>query len=333
MRLEFSAGIMVYKYVDGAPSFLFMKRHQFLDLPKGHIEKGENAYTAAIRETKEEAGINVRPAPFFRHQMNYYFKDGKTQIRKKVTMFLGEMPPGQKVTVSKEHVGYEWLNLEQARSKLKFREHRMLLEKASEYVSRMERMEKLNSDYSKLPQSSSNWTLSRKLVKGEGPLDAKIMFIGQAPGDTEDRTGRPFVGRSGVLLDSLLRMAGLRREGVYITSTVQFFPPLNRAPSDAEINLCRPFISGQIQIIKPRLIVLVGLVATKALLGGDRLAEIHGKLAKRDGVDYFITLHPAAAVRIRSNMPLIEEDFRNLGKVAKAFSRGTGGYLPRRTTK
>ena len=319
MRLEFSAGIFIYKYVGGKPSFLFMKRSRFLDLPKGHIENGENAYLAAIRETKEEAGVAVKPLPFFKHQMNYYFKDGKIPIRKKVTMFLAEMPAGQKVTVSKEHVGYEWLTFEEALRSTKFKEHKALISRANEYVSRMERMGKINADYSKLPESRQNWLLSRRFVNGEGPLDAKIMFIGQAPGDSEDRSGRPFVGRSGRLLDALIHSAGLNRQNLYITSTVQFFPPKNRIPTDEEIEACRPYLMAQIELIKPKLVVLVGSIAMKEFTGMEGIMGVHGKLIKRPEASYFVTLHPAAAVRINKNLPLIESDFQKLKQIAKSM--------------
>ncbi len=173
-------------------------------------------------------------------------------------------------------------------------------------------MERLNAEYRKLPRRMRGWGLSKNFVAGEGPIDADVMLVGQAPGRHEDETGRPFVGISGRLLDTLLKKAGLERSDVYITSVVQFFPPKNRAPSDPEIAACRRFLYRQIHIIEPKIVIVVGAVALKELLGRVGIMKVHGSLIKKDR-DYFVTLHPAAAVRIKRNLPLIEGDFRKLG--------------------
>ncbi len=182
-------------------------------------------------------------------------------------------------------------------------------------MGKFERMRALNRAYARLPMSvkDGEWKLSRAFVCGEGRLDAKIMLIGQAPGANEDVKGRPFVSISSRFLDRLLLSAGIERSEAYITSAVQFFPPKNRAPSKSEINMCRRYLEMQIDIIKPKLIVLLGSIALNAVLGIGPIMEFHGVMLQSDGASYYPTLHPAAAIRIRRNMPLIEGDFEMLG--------------------
>jgi uracil-DNA glycosylase len=310
---------VVFKTEDGSPKFLFLSRKNFLDMPKGHIEKGENGYTAAIREAKEESAIEAKPFPFFREKMVYQFYKGKVKVKKFLTMFLGEVSPESKPKISKEHTGYMWLTYDEAIKKLKYAPQKKLINRCNEYIRRIREMEKINEGYSKLPHGVENWALSKRLVKGEGLLDAKIMLIGQAPGGNEDEIGRPFIGRSGRLLDELIESAGLRRENLYITSTVQFFPPENRIPTDEEIRMCRPLLQEQINLIKPKLIVLVGAVAAKEFLGNGAVMGIHGQSFKEKGQDYFVTLHPAAAVRIQKNLPVIRDDFKKLKAAVRAI--------------
>ncbi len=182
-------------------------------------------------------------------------------------------------------------------------------------MGKIERMRKLNKNYARLPFSikGGKWGLSKKFVKGEGNLNADIMLIGQAPGANEDIYGRPFVGISGRLLDSLLASIGISRSEIYITSTIQFFPPKNRAPTNKEIELCREYLMSQIEIISPKLIILVGSIALKSITDMSPIMEYHGTLMQSDGIFYYPTLHPAAAIRIKRNMPIIQRDFESLG--------------------
>lgn len=179
-------------------------------------------------------------------------------------------------------------------------------------------MERLNKEYSMLPKKVKGWSLSRRFVPGEGPLDAKVMFIGQAPGRNEDIHKRPFIGTSGKFLTSLMDMAGLDRKSVYICSVVQFFPPKNRVPTEREINLCKRFLFRQIEIINPAVIVLLGAVACKTVLNLDKVASIRGTHVKKDGRTYLISIHPAAAIRIRKNIPIMESDFRKFKNVIES---------------
>lgn len=179
-------------------------------------------------------------------------------------------------------------------------------------------MRRLNLRYAKLPGKERNWSLSKRFVPGEGPLDAKVMFIGQAPGQNEDVQLRPFIGTSGKFLTTLIAMAGLERKSVYIASVVQFFPPKNRVPTDEEIALCKEFLFRQIDIVDPVVIVLLGAVACKTVLDLDKVASIRGTSVKKGGRTYLISIHPAAAIRIRKNMPLMEMDFKNFKKAIKS---------------
>jgi DNA polymerase len=318
MEFEFSAGILVYRYRASKREFLFLENPEgWLDLPKGHIEKGESAIEAAVRETAEESGLSIEPDRFFREGMAYWFIRDRVKVKKTLIVFIGMASADSKVKISDEHTGYRWLELETAMHRLKFKNQIELVKNGAIYLDKAERLKKLNTMYSDLCAKQGDWQLSRNFVPGEGRADANVMLVGQAPGAEEDAEGRPFVGRSGSLLDKLIKKAGLSRDGLYITSVVQFFPPKNRVPSDPEIALCVPFLMRQIEIVDPKLVVLLGAVAAKAVAGVESVSKAHGTLVERRGRKFFITLHPAAAVRISTNMPLIESDFIKLKSVIK----------------
>lgn len=179
-------------------------------------------------------------------------------------------------------------------------------------MDRAAEMKKLNLAYGKIPDKTKKWDLSKVFVQGEGPVDAKVMFIGQAPGKNEDIQRRPFIGTSGKFLTELMTLAGIDRKKVYICSVVQFFPPLNRMPTDEEIELCKGFLFRQIDIVDPKLVVLLGALAAKTVANVDKVGTNHGSVIKKDGRIYFISMHPAAAVRIRTKIPVMEKDFRKL---------------------
>lgn len=316
--MQHDAGILIYRMVNSSPVFLFLKRREgWLDITKGHIEEGEDKAEAALREALEESGLDLGNSidRYFRCSTAYTIDLGRGKREKKeLTVFIAEASSGAKVTVSDEHTGYAWMKYRDALGEIKSGWQLSILPCAYNYIMRKASMSKLNAEYSSLPSSIRTWNLSRVFVPGEGPLNAQVMFVGQAPGAQEDAERRPFIGRSGQLLSALIRSSGLKREDTYITSVVQFFPPKNRIPTDKEISACRSFLYRQIDIIKPKLVVLLGAVAAKEVLGIKSISSVHGTLLERDGVSYFLSLHPAAAVRIKSNMPKIEKDFRNLGK-------------------
>ncbi|QQG43912.1 MAG: uracil-DNA glycosylase [Candidatus Roizmanbacteria bacterium] len=154
-----------------------------------------------------------------------------------------------------------------------------------------------------------------KAVVGEGNPDADIMFIGEAPGKEEAKVGRPFIGRSGKLLRSLIREAGLKEEDVYITSPVKYLPERG-TPTKEDIVHGRKYLFEQINIIQPKILVLLGRVATEAVIQEKYpVMKMRGKIIEKDGRKYFLTLHPAAVLRNPPNRKFLIEDFQKLKKL------------------
>ena len=151
-----------------------------------------------------------------------------------------------------------------------------------------------------------------KAVPGEGPEDAEIMFIGEAPGWNEDQQGRPFVGPAGKFLEQMLASINLKREQVYITNVIKTRPPGNRDPLPAEVQNCRKWLESQIEIIHPRMIVTLGRYSMAMFFPGKSISKIHGTAQKRDGVIYFAMYHPAAALHQQSLRQTIEVDMRKI---------------------
>lgn len=150
-------------------------------------------------------------------------------------------------------------------------------------------------------------------VPGEGLESAKVMFVGEAPGEQEDFQGRPFVGAAGKLLTELLESVDLRREDVYITNTVKCRPPNNRPPRKDESAACRPYLDRQIALIHPKVICPLGNWAIHAFLDSDEsVTALHGIPFEMQSVTYFPMYHPAAALYAFSLRKVMEEDFRKL---------------------
>jgi len=143
---------------------------------------------------------------------------------------------------------------------------------------------------------------AKGVVFGEGNPRAGIMFIGEGPGQTEDETGRPFVGRAGQLLDRALRFIGFSREDVFIANIVKCRPPNNRLPLPPEVEACLPHLKAQMRIIKPRVVVLLGALSSQTLINpAIRVTKDRGKWFTREGVEYLVTYHPAAVLRDEAN--------------------------------
>ena len=152
-------------------------------------------------------------------------------------------------------------------------------------------------------------------VPGEGPADARMMLIGEAPGWNEDQQGRPFVGAAGKFLEELLGIAGLTRGEVFITNVVKSRPPGNRDPLPDEIAACAPFLERQIETIDPDGIVTLGRFSMARWFPGERISRIHGQ-PKRVGRRLIVPMyHPAAALHQSSLKATIEDDFRRLPKI------------------
>ena len=160
-----------------------------------------------------------------------------------------------------------------------------------------------------------------KAVPGEGNPDADIVFIGEAPGKTEAQTGRPFVGRSGQLLRGLIREIGLDdRNDVYITSPVKYLPD-GGTPTSTDIAHGRVHLTGQLAIIQPKFVVLLGRVAAEGVLQKKVfvIKERGQVIEERDGIKYFLTYHPAAALRFPVKFkPALKEDFKLVKQLTQA---------------
>ncbi len=164
------------------------------------------------------------------------------------------------------------------------------------------------------------WKRRTHVVPGEGPSNAKIMFIGEAPGRTEDESGRPFVGRAGKLLTELIESMEISRESVFITSIIKCRPPKNRKPKQKEIDTCLPYLHEQIEIIKPAVIVLLGNTAIKTVLNRrEGVSKIHGQTIHLGGRTYFLTFHPAAGIRSTKRKEQLKSDFKRLNKMLKKY--------------
>ena len=150
-------------------------------------------------------------------------------------------------------------------------------------------------------------------VPGEGRDDADIMFVGEAPGQQEDRQGRPFVGPAGQFLNELLTDAGLRREQVFITNIVKCRPPGNREPLPVEIEACRDYLIGQIAAIQPTAICTLGSPALRTLVDPKlSITRVHGSRLERGGIVYVPLYHPAAAIHKPTLRQTIVDDFVRL---------------------
>jgi DNA polymerase len=150
-------------------------------------------------------------------------------------------------------------------------------------------------------------------VAGEGSADAEVVFIGEAPGKNEALTGRPFIGRSGKYLRSQIAAVGLTESEVYITSPVKYLPDRG-TPTSEDISHGKIHLDKQLAVIKPKFVVLLGRVAAEGVLGKKvQVMKEHGEvIEEKDGIKYFLTLHPAAVMRFQKNKPFFENDFKIL---------------------
>ncbi len=152
------------------------------------------------------------------------------------------------------------------------------------------------------------------VVFGYGNPNSEVMFVGEGPGEQEDLQGKPFVGRSGKLLDSMLSDVGLSREkNIYIGNIVKCRPPKNRDPFPEEQEFCINWLRNQVAILKPKIIVAVGRIAAMKIIDPNiRITKDHGKFYKKKKTWMMPTIHPAAILRNPNQKPLVEEDFKNL---------------------
>lgn len=158
-------------------------------------------------------------------------------------------------------------------------------------------------------------------VPGDGKSAAKVMLIGEGPGREEDESGHPFVGAAGRFLDQVLEGTGLNRTDFFITNIVKCRPPQNRTPRAGEIETCTSnYLFKQIELINPKLIVLLGGVATKKLLGLKNINEARGHLIEHDGRQYLVGYHPAVRFYREDLGEKVKEDFALLKETLKKLA-------------
>jgi DNA polymerase len=158
-------------------------------------------------------------------------------------------------------------------------------------------------------------------VPGEGSPETEVVFVGEGPGQNEDRQGRPFVGAAGSLLEELLGMIGWRRDDVFITNVVKCRPPNNRDPEPDEIAACQPFLQRQLEILDPALLVTLGRFSLQTFMPGDRISRVHGterpiepSTGARAATGYAL-YHPAAALRQGSLKETMQRDMARVPEV------------------
>ena len=153
----------------------------------------------------------------------------------------------------------------------------------------------------------------RNVVFGEGDLNAKLMFIGEGPGEVEDETGRPFVGPAGQLLDKMIEAIGLKREQVYICNIVKCRPPHNATPIQPWVDACIGYVREQVRFIHPKIIVCLGKTAiTHVLHESMGVTRIHGTVYDRKGFKIIPTFHPSALLRNEDYKRPAWEDFKKI---------------------
>ena len=160
-----------------------------------------------------------------------------------------------------------------------------------------------------------------KAVPGEGPPDARVMLIGEAPGYHENQQGRPFVGQAGQFLEELLGVAGLKRSEVFITNVVKCRPPGNRDPQPDEIAACSDYLSRQTAALKPRVIVTLGRYSLGRFLPGQPISRIHGVARRVGTLTVFPMYHPAAALHQPALRRTLLEDMAKLPGILAELER------------
>jgi len=159
------------------------------------------------------------------------------------------------------------------------------------------------------------WNGRTHIVFGTGNPDTRLLFVGEGPGEEEDRQGKPFVGRAGELLTKMIGAMGLVRDDVYIANVIKCRPPQNRNPEEDEITACRPFLEEQIEIIRPEVICALGTFAAHTLLKTEvKISGLRGKIHVKDNYKIVPTFHPAYLLRNAGQKHLAWEDLQIIMK-------------------
>lgn len=162
------------------------------------------------------------------------------------------------------------------------------------------------------------WETRTNVVFGTGNENAEVMFIGEGPGENEDLTGEPFVGRAGKLLDQMLELVDLNRNNVYIANMVKCRPPKNRDPLETEKQACLPWLREQTALLSPKIIVCLGRVAATTIIRPDfKISQEHGQWTQRGDVRIMAIYHPAALLRDPRRRPETFDDLKELQRVIR----------------
>ncbi len=164
--------------------------------------------------------------------------------------------------------------------------------------------------------------MAKNAVPGEGNINAEIVFIGEAPGETEDLTGRPFVGRAGKLLEASLAEIGLQRADVWIGNIIKHRPPENRDPLPDEISACEPYLALQLKAIAPLLIVTLGRFSMSYFYPEGKISRDRGHILKTDLYNVYPVYHPAAALRNPTMMKDFKDDFLRIPRIIELVKKG-----------
>lgn len=159
-------------------------------------------------------------------------------------------------------------------------------------------------------------------VPGKGNFQAEVIFVGEAPGRNEDKSGEPFVGIAGQKLSIALDEAGVSRESVYITNIVKCRPPQNRVPNTNERNTCQEYLKQEISIIKPKIICILGNTAFSSILGGSEITKFRGKIVRKNNQLYFLTIHPAATIYNQGLIDVLKKDIVKLFENIRELKKG-----------
>ncbi len=159
-------------------------------------------------------------------------------------------------------------------------------------------------------------------VPGKGNFKSDVVFVGEAPGRNEDLHGEPFVGIAGKKLSEALEEANVRREDVYITNIVKCRPPKNRVPKTSERDTCKQYLKQEISIIKPKIICILGNTAFNSLLGGSEITKHRGRMVRKEGQLYFITIHPAATIYNQELIKVLRSDIAKMFHLITEIKEG-----------
>ena len=161
------------------------------------------------------------------------------------------------------------------------------------------------------------------IVFGSGNPDARLMFIGEAPGSEEDRQGLPFVGRAGQLLTKIIESIGIRRNDVYICNVLKCRPPKNRNPEADEVETCSPFLRQQLEAVRPQIVCCLGTFASQTMLGMKvPISKLRGRFHVIEGIRFIATFHPAYLLRNPAKKREVWEDMKQIRAALNSLAEG-----------